>query len=203
MRKFKDVLRRKVLSFKSISDKGLSPVLCGDNVTLRAPMLDDYAEWREVRQRNKNFLTPYEPEWPEDCLTLDFFRRRLIRQDKDRAQGCGAYFLIYHHETQKIIGGFNLNNIQMGAARHASLGYWLDEKYQGQGLMSETLVLIVQYSFNVLKLKRLNAACLIDNQRSVKMLLRAGFEEEGLAKKYFQINGTWQDHKLFGLCATD
>ena len=58
--------------------------------------------------------------------------------------------------------------------------------------------LVMDYVFHILRLNRLNAACLPDNDRSIKMLLRHGFEEEGYAKNYLQINGIFQDHRLFG-----
>ena len=182
---------------KSSVNGVLSPVLKGARITLKAPSIKDYKAWHQVRQKNKSFLKTYEPSWPKDCLSNDFFSRRLERQAQERQSGRGAFFLI--HLDNQIIGGLNLNNIQMGAARHATLGYWIDEDHQGQGYMSEAINLMIDYGFNILKLRRLNAACLPDNHRSIKMLLSLGFEEEGYAKKYLQINGHWQDHRLFGL----
>ena len=155
------------------------------------------ALWRQVRAKNQNFLTPYEPQWAADSLTKDFFMRRLKRQQKEWQSGRGCFFLIHHRDSKKIIGGINLNDIRLGAARHASLGYWLDETHQGQGYMTEAGLLVIDYAFHVLKLRRLNAACLPDNESSVKLLTRLGFEEEGFAKAYLQINGAWQDHRLF------
>ena len=64
--------------------------------------------------------------------------------------------------------------------------------------MFEVAKLAMDYAFEKLNLRRLNAACLPDNHRSAKLLLKLGFEEEGFAKKYLQINGQWQDHRLFG-----
>lgn len=128
------------------------------------------------------------------------FERRLQRQEKDREQNRGAYFFLKDRQCNRILGGMNLNNIQMGAMCHASLGYWLDENAQGRGYMQEAIQEIIDYSFGTLGLKRLNAACLPDNERSIKMLLKLNFEEEGYAKNYFEINGRWQDHRLFGLC---
>ena len=178
----------------------LKPVLEGFRVCLKAPCSDDYKEWSLVRAKNQNFLEPFEPQWAEDCLTRDFFDRRLIRQAEEQAAGRGCYFLIHHKRDDHIIGGINLNNIQLGAAQQASLGYWLDQDCQGQGYMREAATLVIEYAFHVLKLKRLNAACLPDNARSIALLKSLNFEEEGFAKKYLQINGVWQDHVLFGLC---
>lgn len=196
------LLKRSQKSYASMAEKILSPTLTTDRLIIDAPAISDYQDWLAVRRRNQNFLKPFEPEWPKDCLTRDFYVRRLARQNKDRDAGRGAYFFLKTRNTNKIIGGLNLNNIQMGAACHAHLGYWLDENVQGQGYMSEALTEVISYSFQTISLKRLNAACLPDNERSIKMLLNLGFEEEGYAKNYFEINGRWQDHRLFGLCSS-
>lgn len=186
-------------SARTEPQRPLTPVIEGQRLELRPPSIEDYPKWSTVRAANQEFLTPFEPEWAQDCLTEDFFIRRLKRQARDFKAGSGCYFFIHHKDSRDIIGGINLNDIKMGAARHASLGYWIDQDYQGQGYMLEAGKLIVAYAFDILNLRRLNAGCLPDNERSVKLLLRLGFEEEGYAKKYLQINGKWQDHRLFGL----
>jgi len=184
---------------KSTPTHSLKPNLQGFRVVLKAPCQDDFEQWSLVRSQNQQHLKPFEPEWPKDCLSHDFFIRRLERQDHEQKAGRGLYFLIHDKKTDHILGGLNLNNIQMGAARHASLGYWIDKDYQGQGLMKESIALVIDYAFTHLKLKRLNAACLPHNDRSIHLLKSLKFEEEGYAKKYLQINGEWQDHTLFGL----
>lgn len=188
-----------VWPLKSIKNTSLKPELMGLKVILKAPCLKDYEEWALVRTKNQQHLKPFEPKWASDCLSRDFFARRLERQDTEHKAGRGCYFLIHHKKSGDIIGGINLNNIQMGAARHADLGYWIDEAYQGKGYMKESVSLVIEYAFNNLKLKRLNAACLPDNTRSINLVKSLGFEEEGFAKQYLQINGQWQDHVLFGL----
>ena len=184
---------------KKPAKQRLKPELEGFRIRLKSPELQDYPAWVTVRRNNAAFLKPYEPKWADDALSKDFFIRRLQKQDNELKAGRGVYFLIHHKADRKIIGGINLNDVRYGAARHASLGYWLDEAYQGQGYMSEAARLSIKYAFDVLKLRRLNAACLPDNDRSINLLLKLGFIEEGYAKAYLQINGTWQDHRLFGL----
>lgn len=185
---------------KLVATSPLKPVLTGFRIVLKPPCEADFDEWSLVRRKNQNHLKPFEPKWPKNCLGHDFFTRRLNRQDVEYKAGRGLYFLIHDKKTNHIIGGLNLNNIQMGAARHATLGYWIDQDYQGQGLMKEAITLLIGYAFKTLKLKRLNAACLPQNKRSINLLKSLDFEEEGFAKKYLQINGVWQDHVLFGLC---
>ena len=194
MIKFKKDWRR-----KNSSTGELHPCLKGSRVYLRAPKWEDYNQWKSVRSFNQDFLRSYEPKWSEDALSEVFFKRRLKKQNKEVCSGRGSFFLIFHQKNNKIIGGINLNNIQYGAAHFASVGYWLDERHLKQGYMYESAELIIDYAFNSLKLSRLNAACLPKNNPSINLLLKLGFEKEGFAKKYLQINGNLEDHLLFGL----
>lgn len=173
--------------------------LLGERIMLRAPMLGDYAQWSKVRGENRDFLTPYEPTWPENCFDKVFFQKRLARQAKDWEHDRCYCFLILDRLTGALYGGLNVNNVVRGAAHFASLGYWLSEDAQGNGYMSEALGLIIDFARDELLLHRLNAACIPENERSAKLLTNAGFTEEGFAQNYLKINGQWTDHRLFGL----
>ncbi len=179
--------------------QGIPLSLNGFRVRLRPPVLSDYEDWTNIRGKNKNYLTPFEPRWHEKALEKDFFQRRIARQHKDWKDGRAYSFLIIDRQNEKLIGGINVNHVCRGASQCGSLGYWIDEELQGQGLMAESLRLVIDFSFDQAGLHRLNAACLPRNDRSINLLLKLGFEEEGFAKKYIRINGVWEDHRLFGL----
>jgi ribosomal-protein-alanine N-acetyltransferase len=76
----------------------------------------------------------------------------------------------------------------------ARVGYSLDAKKEGRGLMSEALGLVIKYAFEDLNLKRLIAGYLPHNARSARVLERAGFVREGYHKEYFFVGGEWHDH---------
>jgi ribosomal-protein-alanine N-acetyltransferase len=187
---------------KDKTEPSAKPVLIGADVVLRAPEFSDYAQWAEVRGRNRNYLKPYEPTWPAGCLAPDFFKRRIERLDHERAKDQTHAFLICTKEDV-LIGGININNVTRGAGQMGSLGYWIDEAQQGKGFMAQSCRLVLDYAFSTLGLARMNAATLVHNEKSRTMLLRLGFTEEGFAKTYIQIDGRRQDHVLYGLNAAD
>ena len=152
-----------------------------------------------MRARNKALLQPFEPLWPENCLSEDFYRRRLLRQYQNWQADLSRSFLIVDFESSALIGGMNINNIARGASQSGSLGYWLDRAVQGQGLMHDALEVTLEYAFGPLGLHRVHAACIPENTRSQKCLERAGFVREGFAERYIEINGSWRDHILYGL----
>lgn len=173
--------------------------LSGPRVTLTPPCLVDWREWRAVRGRNRDYLKPFEPAWPDSCLTRGFFARRLKRQREDWTLNLARYFLIRRNDTGVLIGGVNINHLCFGAARHGDLGYWLDEAHQGHGYMAEAIYCVLRYGFDELGLMRMQAACIPENDRSMRLLRRLGFAEEGFARSYIQIDGAWRDHHLFAL----
>ena len=177
-------------------------LLDGVRVFLRPPSLEDFQSWVFIRRRNKAYLEPFEPRWSAQWYARDFFERRLARQARSWHVGQAQSFLIFKKD-HTLIGGMNVNNICRGAAQYASLGYWIDEDHQGQGYMSEALALTVAHCFGNLNLNRIHGACLVHNERSRNLLVRAGFTKEGLARKYLQIDCLWQDHILYGLTQED
>jgi ribosomal-protein-alanine N-acetyltransferase len=179
----------------------------GSRILLRPPKVDDEVEWISLRRKNKDYLQPYEPKWARDALSPAFFQRRIVRVRRDWAADRAYSFLIFRRASEdlpeKMIGGMNINNVCRGAAQFASIGYWLDHDHQGSGYMRAALRMIIYFSHEKLKLHRINASVLPDNEKSINLLKRVGFDEEGFAEKYIEINGAWQDHILYGLVLSD
>lgn len=178
------------------------PELDAERIYLRPPIETDNEIWRSTRLRNKAYLQPYEPTWPQNYNLDSYFRRRLRYQQKEWMNDRNYSLLVFKHDDT-LIGGMNVNNVARGAAQFASLGYWIDKDHQNQGYMGEVLYVTMAFCFSYLKLERLNAATLLDNLPSQRVLERAGFQNEGEAKAYIQINGKRQDHKLYGLNKED
>ena len=179
--------------------KGLDrlPVLANQSIYLRAPTIDDHAAWAKLRGDSKAHLVPWEPRWQSDELSRQHFRELIMLYHK-RAQDDHTYpFFIFATKTHELFGGITLFNLRRGIAQMATLGYWIGAAHAGQGHMTNALQLASDYGFTTLHLHRLEAACLPGNVPSQKLLARAGFVAEGLAKSYLQINGKWEDHLLY------
>jgi ribosomal-protein-alanine N-acetyltransferase len=69
--------------------------------------------------------------------------------------------------------------------------------------MTEALLALLPYAFDRLGLHRIEAACLPNNIASRRLLAGLGFVEEGHARRYLRINGSWQDHVLYSLLKED
>ena len=95
------------------------------------------------------------------------------------------------------------SNIRRGVAQSGSLGYWIGQPFARQGYMTEALQGLIGFAFDDLGLHRIEAACLPSNQASRAVLEKIGFSEEGFARDYLRINGSWQDHALFAMLKND
>jgi [ribosomal protein S5]-alanine N-acetyltransferase len=173
------------------------PPLTGTRVLLRAPKSADYAEWTKLRRESRAFLEPWEPSWARDELERSAFRERLSRYARERKDGSGHVYFIFLQHSEELAGGITLGHIKRGVAQSGVIGYWMGERFAGKGYMSEAVDVIKRDAFGPLALHRLEAACIPDNERSVRLLKKAGFELEGRLRSYLKINGRWRDHLLF------
>jgi ribosomal-protein-alanine N-acetyltransferase len=179
--------------------------LIGPRVVLRMADPSDWRAWRALRNTSRDFLVPWEPLWPENALGYNFFCGLLRRNWRDWRMGHAYAFLVFLHDGRdgegNLVGGISLNDIQRGIGQKGTLGYWVGKPFAGQGLMTEATNLVCDFAFNSLRLHRVEASCLPHNEPSKKLLQHLGFEEEGYAKAYLQINGKWEDHVLWGRTA--
>lgn len=181
---------------------GQQPVLTGEGVYLRYPRVGDYQAWSRLRHESREFLAPWEPSWASDELTKGAFRRRLKRYQREtRADTAYAFFVFNEDDT--LMGGCTLSNVRRGVAQGCSMGYWIGERFARQGYMFTAVKALVPFIFGTLNLHRIEAACLATNEPSKNLLMKAGFRQEGIARRYLLINGEWQDHVLFALLAED
>ena len=178
-------------------------ILRGESIYLRAPRRRDQRQWMDVRRVSKEFLQPWEPTWPTDGAEKAAFRRRLRRFTENWNAGDAYPFFILNRETDGLLGGITLSNLRRGVTQAATVGYWIGLPYTRRGHMAEAVSLVLDYAFDDLRLHRVEAACLVHNEPSEKLLLKLGFTAEGVARQYLCIDGRWQDHRTFGILQAD
>ncbi|MGD0142790.1 MAG: GNAT family protein [Rhizomicrobium sp.] len=182
---------------------GQQPVIHGENVYLRYPRVPDFFAWSRLRSDSRQFLAPWEPSWATDELTKGAFRRRLKKYQRETRLDSAYAFFVFRSEDNALLGGCTLSNVRRGVTQCCALGYWVGERFARQGYMFDAVRALVPFIFKTLGLHRIEAACLPSNDPSKSLLVKAGFREEGLARRYLQINGEWQDHVLFALLADE
>jgi len=175
----------------------------GTNLFLRPPQNSDYAKWRDLRADSEVFLQRWEPKWPSDDLTKIGYQRRMKAYNQQRQNGSGRTFFLFENQNNQLLGGISLTHITYHISNSASLGYWMGVHHAGQGHMKKAVPAILDYAYNNLFLNRVEAACLPYNDRSIHLLTSCGFQKEGFARQYLEINGQAEDHILFAKLKAD
>lgn len=151
--------------------------------------------------RNRAHFAPWDPPLPPDDNAPAAVQGRLSTGAAAFAAGqAWRWWLALADEPQRFIGSVSLSNLARGPSQSCSLGYSLDAAAQGQGLMHEALQAVIAEAFSpAINLHRLQAGVRPENTRSLAVLARLGFVDEGLARSYLYIDHAWRDHRIFSL----
>ncbi|MEH6360855.1 MAG: GNAT family protein [Amylibacter sp.] len=168
-----------------------------ERLTLRLPAAPDHQQWVELRKISAEYLTPWEPVWPQDHFSKRAFSNRVYWARKTFDTERGVPLFMIRRADNALVGAITLDNIRRGPAQTGTLGYWTGQEFARQGYMSEAIRGLVHYAFAELDLSRIEAACLPTNAPSRGVLEKAGFKYEGVAQAYLQINGRWCNHVLY------
>jgi [ribosomal protein S5]-alanine N-acetyltransferase len=160
-----------------------------------APRLSAYAI------DNDRHLAPWEPPRPEGYFTEGYWRRRLEMNREEHAADQSLRLTILRRGDLEgpVVGHLNFNTVVRGAFQACTMGYSLDHRCVGQGFMTEAILAAIPFVFGTLKLHRIQANYIPTNERSGRVLRRAGFVVEGYARDYLFVGGAWRDHVLTSL----
>ena len=179
--------------------------LLGRRVLLRPLRRDDFAAWREVRRRNRARLKRWEPKAvpgrPDTAEDPRAFSERCTARRRERQQGTGYGFGVF--VEGRFRGEMNLSAVQRGPFHSCYVGYWIDEAVAGNGYTPEALVVAARFAFDDLRLHRLQVSIVPRNSASLRVVEKLGLRCEGLAERYVEINGVWEDHLRFAMTSEE
>jgi ribosomal-protein-alanine N-acetyltransferase len=179
--------------------------LFGRRIVLRPLQATDFTAWREVRRRNTDWLTKWEPAripgQPDVVEDRDAFGVRCSARQRERQLGTGYGFGIF--VGGDFAGEVNLSSVQRGPFQSAYIGYWIDERHAGNGYVAEALVVLARYCFEELNLHRLQIAIIPRNRASRRVVEKLQIRDEGTAVRYLEINGAWEDHVRYAITAEE
>jgi ribosomal-protein-alanine N-acetyltransferase len=150
-------------------------------------------------KRNHDFLQEWEPQRPKDFYTLAYQKRQLSYEYRMFKERKLIRFWILKKEDNKLIGNICLSNIIMGNFRSCYMGYKLDCDEINKGYMTEAIKKVLDIMFNEYGLHRIEVNVMPRNIRSLKVMKKLNFEEEGYSRRYLEINGKWEDHVHFAI----
>ena len=156
----------------------------------------DAAKLLGYRLENREHLAAWEPLREAGYYTLEHCTQSVLEAREAARLDRGYALMVFDRDGDEMLGSVTLSNVVRGPFQACLLGYSLDARRQGQGLMHEALDAVLAWAFGELGLHRVMANYLPHNERSARVLERLGFEREGYARAYLKIAGQWQDHVL-------
>lgn len=180
--------------------------LLGRRIMLRPLDARDFTAWRQVRRRNVDWLTRWEPRRIPGQADVVEHKEAFVARCSARARewqlGTGYGFGIFTHDGA-FAGEINVSSVQRGPFQNAYVGYWIDQRHAGQGYTPEALVTVARYCFEDLGLHRLQVAIIPRNGASRRVVEKLGLREEGVALRYLEINGVWEDHVRYAITSEE
>jgi RimJ/RimL family protein N-acetyltransferase len=153
------------LSFPKLSGKlvNLRELSINDATTMVSLMSYDISKYL--------YDVPY-PYTIEDAL-------KFIKSSCDdfRLHKAITFAIDYKNNSQSIhllVGTIGIKDIDY-ITKKANIGYWIGKQYQGKGIATECVKLVVNYAFDVLELEEISAYVFPENKSSIRVLEKNGF----------------------------
>jgi len=183
-------------NLSSSVETGVFPQLKTDRLLLREITLND-VDWYFSQFNKREIVEGSGSPGPKDLdaarSEMELFITGLFKQ------GRGFRWGIVLREASDLIGSCGFYNWKRDGLRSASMGYDLDPKYWGQGIMAEAVAEIIRFGFEKMNLNRIECTIMPSNARSIRLVERLGFKQEGLLREHSYFNGKFYDDAVFSL----
>jgi [ribosomal protein S5]-alanine N-acetyltransferase len=169
-------------------------------VALRPVRLRDASVWSRLRLRDENYLRVWEPDaegtWAERFTTMAWpVMCSGLRATARRGQALPFTITL----DGRFVGQLTLGNVVRGSLRSAWVGYWVESGAAGGGVATGAVALAVDHAFGPVGLHRVEATVRPENAASLRVLAKLGFRDEGLLRRYLEVDGAWRDHRLLAI----
>ena len=142
-------------------------------------------------------LTPW-LYWTRTGLpTLEQCAQRQSEARDANAQGKALHFSLFQKSDEAFIGKLSFFEIEWGIPK-AGVGYWLDTRFVGQGLMTEAVQELTRYGLEELGLARIQLDCDPRNTASAQVAERCSYLYEGCLKNWSRdLTGNLRDMAVY------
>ena len=173
------------------------PVLTGKRVALRELRASDAASLFAMLTTTEvaRFISP-------PPTTVDGFERFIGWTIRQRAAGTYACFAVTLQGFDTAIGIFQIRETEPGFGT-AEWGFAIGSAFWGTGIFQEGAEMLLEFAFDTLNVRRLEARCAVQNGRGNGALLKMGAVQEAVLRKSFVKNGRTYDQVLFAILESD
>lgn len=173
----------------------IDPVLVSGDVVLRLHRRSDAGAWREVRRANAAWLEPWEGTSPDGPRPITAFGPMLRQLNSEYRAGRMYPFAIAYQGN--YVGQLTIGNVVRGSLQGAYIGYWIDSRVAGRGIMPTAVAMALDFGLGTAGLHRIEIAIRPENASSLRVVEKLHLHFEGARSRYLHIAGDWRDHLVF------
>jgi ribosomal-protein-alanine N-acetyltransferase len=172
-------------------------VLTEGPVTLRPMRRGDARRWRTVRAANAGWLAPWEATHPDASSSAPTFGQMVRSFSREARSGRMLPFAVDLDGV--LVGQLTVSGIAWGSLRSGQIGYWVDRRVAGRGIIPTAVAMATDHCFFALGLHRIEVNIRPETRASLRVAQKLGFRPEGIRYRYLHIDGDWRDHSTFAL----
>jgi len=160
-----------------------------------------FKDYFQLLEKNKDHLKDFFPGTLKEMATLQMAQNEFVKMEQKFNHRELYPFGVYVEDS--IIGYVCIKNISWRVPK-GELAYFIDEDYQGKGMISSAVQAITEYAFNSLEMEKLFIRTGPDNIGSQKIATKCDFKKEGILRNEFRIStGELIDTIYFGKLRSD
>lgn len=164
---------------------------------------EDARAYYNLINNNRQRLSTYFPSTVSENISIDTTKVHIAARLERMNRMEFLTYVIEDAKTKELIGSIFVKDIDRRVLR-GELGFYLDENNQGKGIITESLLEVIQFCFNQLGLNKVFMRVALENTKSRKVAERLGFKTEGVIRQDFKTtSGEIIDVIYFGLLATE
>lgn len=138
---------------------------------------------------------------PDGTIVRTGFGGYVRSLNRDARAGNIAPFAV--EVDGELAGQVHLFGVMRGSLLSGAAGYWLGERFAGQGVATRALAALIDYALGPFGLHRVEVNIRPENVASLAVVAHLKFREEGVRERYLHIEGDWRDHRTFALTVDD
>jgi carbamoyl-phosphate synthase large subunit len=169
-----------------------------EHVSLRPAEVADAHEVYALIAANREHLARFMPWAAGQTLdaTRSFIESTRVRLLTDNGFECVIV------RDGRIVGMVGYPAVEWDH-RSTRIGYWLAAAEQGHGTMTAAVRTLVDHSFRVWNLNRVQIEAAVGNERSRALARRLGFREEGIRRQAGRVGDRYLDHVIHAMLASE
>ena len=149
-----------------------------DTISLKLLEQEDAEELFALVNESHTHLREWLP-WVDGALSAESYRPVIAMWLKQFADHNGFQAgILFRGEIAGMIGFHSINQINSST----SIGYWIADRFKGQGIMTASTRAMIDCAFTTYKLNRVEIRCGIDNLKSRAIPERLGMHLEGIQR---------------------